>query len=155
MPDPYLILKTLHVLGATVLIGTGAGIAFFMLMAHRTNDPRTIAAVARIVVLADYVFTASAVVVQPITGVLLSKMTGVPILEGWVFYSIILYIFIGALWLPVVWIQTRMRDLAIEAANQDAPLPLEYGRLFRLWFALGIPAFTAIVGLLWIMIAKP
>jgi uncharacterized membrane protein len=151
----YLLLKWLHVIGATVLLGTGAGIAFFMLMAHRIGDVRLIAGVARIVVLADYVFTATAVVAQPVTGVLLARITGYPLTEGWILASIGLYLLTGAFWLPVVWMQKRMRDLARSAAQGGEALPAEYHRLFRWWFAFGFPAFTAVLAIFWLMIARP
>jgi len=151
----YLSLKYIHILGACVLLGTGAGIAFFMLMAHRSKDPAVIAGVARIVVIADYLFTATAVVLQPITGVLLAWVVGYSLWEGWIALSIVLYVVTGACWLPVVWIQLRLRDLAQSAAEQGAPLPSEYEHLFRRWFALGIPAFTAVLCVLWLMIARP
>lgn len=151
----YYLLKYLHVIGATVLLGTGAGIAFFMLMAHRTGDVRVIAAVARIVVLADYVFTATAVVAQPVTGVLLARWVGYSLSEGWIIASIALYLLTGAFWLPVVWMQGRMRSLAAAAAQAGETLPDEYHRLFRLWFAFGFPAFTAVLVIFWLMIARP
>jgi uncharacterized membrane protein len=151
----YFILKFLHVIGATVLLGPGAGIAFFMLMAHRTGNAATVAAVARIVVIADYLFTASAVVVQPITGWLLMDLVGYPLSEGWIVISLVLYVVTGAFWLPVVWMQSRMRDLAQVAAAAGEPLPAEYHRLFRTWFAFGFPAFAAVMGILWLMITRP
>jgi uncharacterized membrane protein len=151
----FFLLKLLHVIGATVLLGTGAGIAFFMLMAHRTGNVPLIAGVARIVVIADYVFTASAVVAQPVTGTLLARTAGYSLGEGWIVASIGLYLFTGAFWLPVVWMQSRMRNLARAAADAGAPLPAEYHRLFRLWFAFGFPAFTAVVAIFWLMIARP
>jgi uncharacterized membrane protein len=151
----YLVLKFLHVIGAAVLLGTGAGIAFFMLMAHRTGDARVVAGVARIVVIADFVFTASAVVVQPVTGVLLAWLLGISLWEGWIAVSLLLYLVIGAFWLPVVWMQMRMRDLAHQAACAGKPLPPEYHRLFRTWFAFGFPAFAAVLAISWLMIAKP
>ena len=151
----YLALKYLHVIGAAVLLGTGAGIAFFMLLAHRTGEARTVAAVARIVVIADFVFTATAVVAQPITGVLLAWAVGHSLRDGWIVLSILLYLLTGAFWLPVVWMQMRMRDLAAAAARQGAPLPPEYHRLFRLWFAFGFPAFAAVLAIFWLMIARP
>jgi uncharacterized membrane protein len=151
----YLILKYLHVIGAAVLLGTGAGIAFFMLMAHLRGDPRVIAGVARIVVLADFVFTATAVVAQPITGLWLARITGYSLLEPWIFYSLILYGVTGMFWLPVVWMQIRMRDLAETAVRHAAPLPARYHRLFWLWFAFGFPAFTAVLIIFWLMIARP
>jgi uncharacterized membrane protein len=151
----YFILKFLHVIGATVLLGTGAGIAFFMLLAHRTGDTKLIAGVARIVVIADYVFTSTAVILQPITGVLLAKSVGYELTEGWIVASIALYIFTGMFWLPVVWMQVRMRNLAREAVAADAPLPTQYHRLFRLWFAFGFPAFAAVLLIFWLMIARP
>ena len=98
-------LRWAHVIGATVLLGTGAGSAFFMVMAHRTGDAKLIAHTAGIVVIADWIFTASAVVVQPITGTLLALEIGWPLTQGWVLWSLILYVFVGLFWLPVVWIQ--------------------------------------------------
>ena len=151
----YFILKFLHVIGAAVLLGTGAGIAFFMLMAHRTGNAATVAATARIVVVADYLFTATAVVAQPVTGLLLVRAVGYDLAEGWIIASIALYLFTGAFWLPVVWMQSRMRDLASAAAGAGEPLPAAYHRLYRLWFAFGFPAFFAVLGIFWLMIVRP
>jgi uncharacterized membrane protein len=151
----YPLLKFFHVIGAAVLLGTGAGIAFFMLLAHLRNDPHLIAGVARIVVIADFIFTATAVVVQPVTGVWLARLTNYSLWEGWIVVSIALYILTGLFWLPVVWMQMRMRDLAAEAVRQRLPLPNLYHRLFWLWFAFGFPAFAAVLAIFWLMIAKP
>ena len=146
------LLRWLHVLGACVLIGTGAGIAFFMLMAHRTGNPTIIAHTASVVVLADMVFTASAVVVQPITGLLLSFPLGCELTEGWIVLSIVLYFFIGLFWLPVIFIQMQMRDEAIQSVKSGAELSSKYHRLFKIWFACGIPAFAAILVIVWLML---
>jgi uncharacterized membrane protein len=151
----FLVLKTLHILGAAVLLGTGAGIAFFMLMAHRTGDPKLIAHTAGVVVVADALFTATAVVLQPVTGALLASQVGYPLFTGWLLASLVLYVFVGFLWLPVVWMQFRMRDLAREAVASDTPLPLAYHRLWRLWFACGVPAFAAVIAIVWLMTARP
>ena len=151
----YFVLKYVHVIGAAVLLGTGAGIAFFMLVAHLRNDPVVIAGVARIVVLADFLFTATAVVVQPITGVWLAWHVGYSLWDGWIALSIVLYIVTGAFWLPVVWMQARMRDLAVAAVRERAPLPPAYHRLFRWWFAFGFPAFGTVAAIFWLMIARP
>jgi uncharacterized membrane protein len=151
----YFALKFLHIVGAAVLLGTGAGIAFFMLLAHRTGNTATIAAVARMVVIADFLFTATAVIAQPVTGVALAWHTGYSLGEGWIVLSILLYLFTGAFWLPVVWMQIEMRNLASAAEAGGAPLPLRYHRLFRLWFAFGFPAFAAVLAIVWLMIARP
>ena len=135
----YFAVKFLHVIGAAVLLGTGAGIAFFMLVAHLRGNTAVIAGVARIVVLADFLFTATAVVLQPVTGVWLAWHTDYSLLEGWIFLSIVLYIVTGLFWLPVVWMQMSMRDLAAHAAAQNRPLPPAYHRLFWWWFAFGFP----------------
>ena len=153
--DTYTILKFLHVIGASVLLGTGSGIAFFMLVAHRSGDVAFIARSASVVVLADYLFTASAVVLQPTTGYLLTLVLGVELTQGWVAASLALYIVAGAFWLPVVWIQSQMRDLARDAAAGGAPLPERYHRLFRIWVAFGFPGFGAVLLIFWLMIAKP
>jgi uncharacterized membrane protein len=151
----YFVLKYLHVIGAAVLLGTGAGIAFFMLLGHLTGKPVVVAAIARIVVIADFMFTATAVVAQPVTGIALAWHMGWSLWEGWLALSILLYIVTGAFWLPVVWMQMRMRDLAEEAAATKMPLPPLYHTLFRWWFAFGFPAFAAVLGIFWLMIVKP
>ncbi len=151
----YEALLFLHVVGACVLLGTGAGIAFFMMMAHRTGDPAVIAHTAGIVVLADTVFTATAVVLQPITGLSLALLAGWPVLEGWVAVSIGLYLFTGAFWLPVVVIQLRLRRLAAAARDGGTALPAAYHRLYRIWFACGFPAFAAVLVIVWLMLTKP
>ncbi|MFG1301558.1 DUF2269 domain-containing protein [Xanthobacter sp. V3C-3] len=151
----YFVQKYLHILGATVLLGTGAGIAFFLVAAHFTGSAATVAAVARIVVLADFIFTATAVVLQPISGVLLAWNTGYSLTEGWIVLSILLYLLTGAFWLPVVWMQMRMRDLAQSAHAGGFPLPILYHRLFWAWFAFGFPAFAAVAGIFWLMITRP
>jgi len=151
----YLILKYLHVLGAMVILGTGAGIAFFMLMAHRSRDAAFIARTAKIVVLADLIFTATAVIAQPFTGLALLRIIEVPPTAPWVAASLGLYVVAGAFWLPVVWMQVRMRDLATAAANAGTALPAAYDRLFKLWLLFGFPGFGSVALILWLMIAKP
>jgi uncharacterized membrane protein len=151
----YFVLKFAHVIGAAVLLGTGAGIAFFMLLAHRDGRPQVVAGVARIVIIADFLFTATAVVAQPVTGVWLALHVGYPLTEGWILVSVFLYLLTGAFWLPVVWMQMRMRDLAAAAARDAAPLPADYHRLFQLWFAFGFPAFAAVMAIFWLMIQRP
>jgi uncharacterized membrane protein len=151
----YFIFKFIHVIGASVLLGTGAGIAFFMLLGHLSGKAALIAGIARIVVLADFLFTATAVVIQPITGLLLVRTVGYSLSDAWVVWSIVLYMVTGAFWLPVVWMQMRLRDLAAHAASIGSPLPAVYHRLFWWWFAFGFPAFAAVLAIFWLMIAKP
>ncbi|HWN51546.1 MAG TPA: DUF2269 domain-containing protein [Xanthobacteraceae bacterium] len=148
-------LKFAHVIGACVLFGTGVGIAFFMWMAHRTADAAVIAATARIAIIADAVFTATAVIAQPITGAVLARAMGFSLREPWIVSSFVLYLFIGACWLPVVVIQVKLRDLARAAHDAGTPLPARYHRLFRIWFMLGWPAFGGVIAIFVLMIAKP
>ena len=147
--------RWLHVLGATVLLGTGAGIAFFMVMAMRTRDAAVIAHVAGSVVLADFLFTATAVVAQPLTGAWLAALVGWPLNTPWIVAALALYLLTGAFWLPVVWMQRRIHRLARAAAAERKPLPDEAMRLYRLWFACGLPAFAAVLGIIALMVARP
>ena len=149
------LLRWAHIIGACVLLGTGAGIAFFMVMAQRVKDARVIAHVAGTVVIADWLFTAAAVVLQPITGALLAMEIGWRMSEGWIVLSLALYVLVGLLWLPVVWIQHRLRDLARTAAATSEELPAEYHRLYRIWFISGFPAFAGVLAILWLMVARP
>jgi uncharacterized membrane protein len=155
MSSWYSLIKWLHIVSSTVLFGTGAGIAFFFLRAQRTGDTKIIAAVSRDVVLADMVFTATAVVLQPVTGIALALMAGFPLSSPWLVLSMVLYVLVGICWLPVVWLQMRMRDLAIVAASHELPLPSAYRRYYRWWFALGWPAFIGVLVIFYLMVAKP
>lgn len=139
-----------------MLLGTGAGIAFFMMMAHRTGKASLIAHTAGVVVIADTIFTATAVIVQPITGALLAHRIGWSLTEGWVAISLGLYVLTGIFWLPVVWIQLQLRNIAVSvAASGTEVLPPRYHRLYRVWFACGFPAFAAVLAIIWLMISKP
>lgn len=152
----YSLVKYLHVLGAIVILGTGTGIAFFMLMAHRTNDVAFIARTASAVVVADAIFTLSAVILQPLTGGLLMMLSATPITEHWLLASLALYVFAGLFWVPVIFMQIEMRDLARQAAaDRRSALPQRYFVLFRRWFAFGFPGFGATMLILWLMVAKP
>lgn len=151
----YLWVKWIHVLSSTLLFGTGLGIAFFMWRAHRSRDPALIAGTARIVVLADACFTAPAVLVQLGTGLWLAHRAGLPLHASWLKMALVLFFVTGACWLPVLWLQVRVRDLATAAAAADAPLPAAYHRAMRWWFWLGWPAFLSVLAIFWLMVAKP
>ena len=151
----YFVVKYLHVLGAIVILGTGSGIAFFMLMAHLSRDAAFIARTASVVVLADMMLTLSAVIAQPITGGILMMLSSTAFSEGWLATSLVLYAVAGAFWVPVIFMQMEMRDLALVAAEKSQPLPARYLVLFRRWFLFGIPGFGSVMMILYLMIAKP
>jgi uncharacterized membrane protein len=151
----YFTVKYLHVLGAIVILGTGTGIAFFMLMAHRSRDAAFIARTAATVVFADMLFTLTAVILQPVTGGLLMVLSATALAERWLLTSLGLYVVAGLFWIPVVFMQIEMRDLARVAATQREPLPPRYFALFYRWFGFGIPGFGSVMIILWLMIAKP
>lgn len=151
----YLALKWLHVIGATIIFGTGLGTAFHFWLAHRTRDAALVAAAARSTVIADFAFTLPAVVLQPITGVALARTVGYPLDAPWILASLALYVVAGACWIPVVVLQRRMRDVARRSAADGRPLGPEYYRLARAWFALGWPAFAAVAILIGLMVARP
>src|SRR5262249_45587715 len=151
----YFTLKLIHIVSSAVLFGTGLGIAFFMWMAHRAGDARTIAQTARTVAIADAVFTANAVVIQLATGLALAGYAGFSLRESWLLAALALYVFVGLCWLPVVWIQLRLRDAALWSVAKGAPLPARYHRLFGIWFWLGWPAFLGVLMIFALMVWKP
>ena len=148
--DPYLTLKWLHILSSTVLFGTGIGTAFQMVMAMRTGSPETIHSVAKAVVIADWLFTTPAGIIQPLTGFALAHVAGYSLDESWLLVTYGLYLVAFACWAPVVHLQMRIRDL-----TADGTLPPHVNRLYRLWFALGWPAFASLIAVFWLMVAKP
>jgi uncharacterized membrane protein len=149
-----LIVKWIHILSSTVLFGTGVGSAFYLLTATLHRDARVVAAVTRFVVRADWLFTATTAVIQPVSGAWLAWRYGIGMDATWIRLSVILYIVAIACWLPVVWLQIRLRDLALAAAEKKEPLSAAYWHYFRIWFYLGIPAFFSFVAIFYLMAAK-
>ena len=153
--DGYFLLKSVHIISATVLFGTGLGIAFFFLAGMRSGDDRMALFAARTTCLADMIFTLNAGIVQPVSGYALIRVAGHDPFAPWLLATYGLYLLALACWLPVVWLQLRMRDmLAVQVAGglfDEA----RYRRYFRWWFALGWPAFAGLVWVFWLMVAKP
>lgn len=151
----YLVVKWLHILSSTLLFGTGLGSAFYMFFTSLTRDARVIATVVRYVVIADYAFTTPTIIIQPVTGLYLIHLAGFPLSSTWILVSIGLYFLAGAAWLPVVWMQIKMRDMAAAAAANGTQLPQRYWMFLKWWVALGIVAFAALVVVFYLMVAKP
>ena len=151
----YLIAKWLHILSSTLLFGTGLGSAYYMFFASRTRDARTIATIVRHVVVADWLFTTTTIVFQPLSGLYMAHLAGIPWTTRWILWSFALYALAGACWLPVVWLQLRMQRMAEAAVREGTPLPPLYDRYLRIWTALGFPAFFALVIVFYLMVAKP
>ena len=151
----YVVVKWLHILSSTFLFGTGIGSAWYMLFANVSKDVRAIAVVAKYVVIADWLFTATTAILQPATGFYMIHLAGYPIHSKWIMWSIALYVLAGACWLPVVWLQIRMRGFAQDAVKAGTELPPIYWRYLRYWVLLGIPAFLALVVVFYLMVAKP
>lgn len=153
--DLYLLVKTLHILNGAVLFGTGLGIAFFMLRSHFTASLQEKLYAARNTVLADALFTLPAVIIQPLSGLWLVDRAGYGWTEAWLVTTYGLYVLAGVCWLPVVWIQLRLKAMLAESLRTGAALPASYRTLFRAWFLLGWPAFLGLVAIYWLMVVKP
>jgi uncharacterized membrane protein len=151
----YLIAKWVHIVSSTLLFGTGLGSAFYFFFASRTRDARVVAVVARHVVIADWIFTTPTVVIQPLSGWYLRSLSGVPWSSAWLADALAWYAFAITCWLPVVWLQIRMRNMAAHAADSASPLPPLYWRYLSLWVVLGAWAFVAFLVVFYLMIAKP
>ena len=151
----YFWVKWVHIISSTLLFGTGLGIAFFMWMAHRRGEAAHIAATARTVVIADACFTAPAVAVQLGSGLWMAHALQMPYSVFWIRNALLLFLLVGACWLPVLWLQWRARVLADHAVAAGTALPDEYRRVMRVWFWLGWPAFIGVLAIFWLMIAKP
>lgn len=151
----YLIVKWLHILASTLLFGTGIGSAWYLLFAVLSKNVQAIAVVTRILVVTDWLFTGATMIAQPLTGYYLVHLAGFPLHTPWLYWSMVLFVVALLCWLPVVWLQIRMRDLAADAVAQGTPLPPLFWRHFRAWIALGIPAFAAFVAVFYLMVLKP
>lgn len=153
--EVYLLVKWLHIVSSTVLFGFGAGTAWYLWNAHLTGDAALIAKVGRMVVRADWIFTGTSGVVQPLSGVMLIKLAGYSLIEPWLLAAYALYLLAFSCWVPVVWLQIRAQRLAQQAAESGAEPGADYRHTMHLWFALGWPAFIALTAVFWLMVAKP
>ena len=151
----YLLLKTLHILSATLLFGTGLGSAYYALRAWRSGNLQVIATTFRHLVAADWLFIATTAVFQPLSGLALARVAGWPLNQVWLLWSAGLFVFAGLCWLPVLWLQIRVRNMAAKALRDDTELPARAHLYMRIWFALGWPAFIAFIAIFWLMVAKP
>lgn len=149
------IVKTLHILSSTLLFGTGIGTAFYLLVTSWTRDAHVVASVARYVVIADWIFTATTIVFQPASGIYLAHLMGLSLLTPWLYWSMVLYLLAVLCWLPVVWLQTHLRDIAIDAAARGVELPQRYASHLGYWAALGVPALFSFLVIFYLMVAKP
>ena len=153
--DTYLIVKTAHILSSTIVFGTGMGIAFFMFRSHFSASYNDKLYAIRNTVLADYLFTLPAVIVQPATGVWLIWRGGYDVMSTWLIATYVLYAIAAACWLPVVWIQIELKRLLAHSINTATDLPTRYHRLFGTWFLLGWPAFMSVLAIFFLMVMKP
>lgn len=153
--NTYLILKTIHIVSSVFLVGTGFGTAFYLFFANRSGSVESIAVVSRLVVRADWWFTTPAVIIQPVTGLLLMELGGWPLTTPWLLVSFALFVFAGICWLPVVWLQLRMARIAAAANAAGDALPHAYWGDARLWERLGYPAFSAMPVVYFLMVVKP
>ncbi|WP_392536434.1 DUF2269 family protein [Legionella sp. 227] len=151
----YFWLKFIHVISSTILFGTGIGTACTMLYGHQTGKTEVIAATTRYVVLADWIFTGTSGFIQPLTGFWMVYLAGYAWTSLWVMGSIIGYLIAAFCWFPVVYLQIKMRDFAVEAAQNNMPLPPIYFRYFKYWFCLGWPAFISLIIVFYLMTNKP
>ena len=151
----FLTLKYVHILSLVLLFGTGFGSAFYKWVADRSGNIEHISVINRHVVLADWLFTTPSIIVQPVTGIWMAVILGIPLNMPWLVTSLVLYVLAGLCWLPVVWLQLRMRDMAMQACAMQVNLSNDYWRYARIWFWLGVPAFTAMIGIVFLMVFKP
>lgn len=151
----YAWLKLIHILSSTILFGTGLGSAFYLYCADRSKNINAIVFAARKVVIADFIFTTPAVIIQPVTGFIMAAQAHYAITASWIMVSLFLYVLTGICWLPVVWLQIRIRDIAETALQAQNELPKLYYRYFNYWFWLGWPAFLSVIIIFYLMVFKP
>jgi len=152
--NTYMLLKTLHILSSTLLFGTGLGSAYYAWRAWRNGSIEVIAVTFRHLVTADWLFIATSAVFQPASGVAMAHLAGLPLTQGWLLWTLCLYVLAGICWLPVVWLQVQVRDMAVVALREGTPLPPRAFRFMRWWFALGWPAFIAFMAIFYLMVNK-
>ena len=151
----YFMLKLIHIISSTLLFGTGLGSAFYLYRATLTGNLQAMQFATKNVVLADFIFTTPAVIIQPLTGFAMIYLVGYPLTSNWIIASLLLYVVVGLCWIPVVSIQMRLLTLLNSALDSNTELPAEYHRLYKRWLILGWPAFIGVVVIFYLMVFKP
>jgi uncharacterized membrane protein len=151
----YVVMKWLHILSSTFLVGTGIGSAWYLLLAKIGKDLHALAQTGKYVQVTAWLFTAITAIVQPATGFYMLHLAGYPLHTRWITWTVALYIIAAGCWLPALWLQTRLRAISLDAAGTGVELPPLYWKYFRVWVALGVPAFGAFAYIFWLMVAKP
>ncbi|MBX8499589.1 DUF2269 family protein [Pseudomonas lijiangensis] len=150
----YLLLKYTHIIAAIFLFGFGMGSYLYLIAASRTGNPHVIAHVARMVVRFDTWITTPAGFLQIITGYLLTRIMGLPLTTEWVLTSLVIFLCVGSLWLPVLVLQKQLQTMALTAVHSGAELGAEYQSVYRKWFWLGVPGFAGMFVIVLIMVTK-
>ena len=151
----FLILKWIHILSSVVLVGVGFGSAFYLFFTNRTRNVGAIAEVSRLVVRADFWFTCPTIIIQPLSGFALATMLDYPLSLSWLLVTYALFLFAGVMWLPVVWIQIKMAEMAKRSYESNMDLPELYWRYSSVWTLLGGLAFPAMITIFGLMVFKP
>jgi uncharacterized membrane protein len=156
MLDLIFTIKFVHVLAASVMLGTWLALALFMLMAHRSGNTSVVALTARFVVRVEWMVVAGAIALQPLSGFPLAAVIGVsPFGELWILLSLVLYIALVVAWGVSLRLEMRIRDLTRDAALEAKPLSAQYARLFRIWSTLAMPILAGMVAIVALMIWQP
>jgi uncharacterized membrane protein len=150
----YLSLKYIHIIAAIFLFGFGMGSYLYLIAASRTGNPQVIAHVARMVIRFDTWITTPAGFIQILSGALMARVAGMPMTTDWVMTSLIIYLCIGAIWLPVLRLQTRLHVLSSAAAASGQGLDGEYRTVYRKWFWMGVVGFSGMFVIVLMMVMK-
>ncbi len=156
MNDSYLLLKSLHVLGAVIFLGNIIVTAWWKVMADRTGEPRIIAFAQRQVTLTDFVFTAGGVALILATGVGNTASHQMDIWHTrWLAWGMGLFIVSGVIWVAVLILVQFLQARIARAFAGGSPIPEQYWRLGRVWMIFGIVATVLpLVNIYW-MVFKP
>ena len=150
----YNTLIAVHLISVVLLLGVGTGSAFYKFMADRSGNLEVILHTNKMVVLADWLFTTPSAILQPLTGVMLLNLMGVSLWTPWLLTSIILYIVAGVLWLVAIYLQIRMKNMALLAQQEERFLGEDYFQLVNYWIWLGVFSFFSMSGVFYLMVFK-
>lgn len=151
----YAWFKILHIISAAVLFGGGLGVAIYLLYVNQQKNLALIAQASATAVSATWLFTVLAAFVQAITGFVLVGLHGYASSTMWILGSILGFLVTGILWLPIVCLQIRCRDLAVTALQTNTPLSAEYRRCYRTWCCLTLLVWVVLVVVFYLMTNKP
>ncbi len=150
----YDLAKFLHVTGVAMLMGNITVTAIWKFFADRDGRPEVLGFAQKLVTYTDWSMTFWGVVLIMGGGYFMAVSADLPLDQGWLLWSQLLFFLSGFIWLLVIVpIQVKQGRMAKAFSAED--VGDEYRALSSRWLVWGLISTVPLIAVTWLMIAKP